>query len=76
MADTWRIDPSGVRQSTQLTSSGTGFINVWTVPYTITSGPARGISGTVQIPEDLYSAVEVAKAVQSAVDAHTDVASL
>jgi hypothetical protein len=76
MADQWRIDPSGIRQSTILSNSGTGFVNVWQVPYVITAGPATGVSGIVQVPEGLYNDQEVAKAVQAAVDAHTSVAGL
>lgn len=76
MADTWRIDAAGIRQSTQLSPSSTGFVNVWQVPYTITAGPASGVSGQVMIPEGLYNEANVRAAVQAAVDAHTAVAGL
>lgn len=76
MADTWQIDPSGIRQSTILSNSGTGFVKVWEVPYTITSGVASGVSGVVSVPEGLYNADSVRQAVQAAVDAHTAVAGL
>lgn len=76
MADMWQIDSSGIRQSTILSNAGTGFVNVWEVPYVITSGPATGVSGTVSVPEGLYNADNVRQAVQAAVDAHTSVAGL
>lgn len=76
MADTWNIDPTGIRQNTILSSSGAGFVNVWEVPYVITSGPASGVTGKVEVPEGLYNADNVARTVQDAVDAHTAVAGL
>lgn len=76
MADTWQVDPTGIRQSTQLSTAGAGFVNVWEVPYVITSGPATGVTGHVSIPENLYNADNVRQAVQNAVDAHTSIASL
>lgn len=76
MADTWTIDSTGIRQSTKLASHGTGFLDVWEVPYEITSGPARGVAGVVNVPASMYNAENVARIVQAAVDAHTEVAAL
>ena len=76
MADTWAIDTAGIRQSTQLSNTSTGFVDVWIVPYQITSGPAAGVTGTVMVPAGLYGPDAVRTAVQAAVDAHAAVASL
>lgn len=76
MADTWVVDNTGIRQSTKLSTHGTGFTDVWEVPYRITSGPAQGVSGVVSVPADLYNAENVARVIQAAVDAHTEVAAL
>lgn len=76
MAKDFTIDPTGIRQSTQLSTHGTGFTDVWQVPYVITSGPAQGVSGTVNIPASMYDAETVAATVQSAVDSHQAVAAI
>lgn len=76
MADTYSVDAAGIRQSTQLSPTGTGFVDTWIVPYTITSGPAAGVMGTVVIPAQQYNADYVAATIQAAVDAHTAVASI
>lgn len=76
MADTYSVDAAGIRQSTQLSATGTGFVDTWVVPYTITTGPARGVTGTVVIPAAMYNADNVAATIQAAVDAHTAVASI
>ena len=76
MADTFIVDSTGIRQSTKLSNSGTGFLDVWEVPYEITSGAATGVHGVVSVPASMYNAVNVARVIQAAVDAHNEVAGI
>lgn len=63
MADTagvsWKV--TGQRLTSQLTNAGNGFQDVWEVTYQITSGPAMGHVGQVNVPAAQYSP-EVVKA--------------
>jgi hypothetical protein len=62
---TWSI--TGQRLDTELSDTGTGFTTVWRVSYKVTSGPATGTTGYVNIPADQHNADTVAKAINAAV---------
>lgn len=76
MADSWTIAPQGQRQAIELNPGGTGFQTVWEVTYLITAGAAQGQTGSVRIPEPLYSPETVRATVQAAVDRATAIAAL
>jgi hypothetical protein len=76
MAETWRVVAGGQRQSTHLNPAGTGFTEIWEVPYEVHSGPAAGVRGIVRIPADAYSAEAVKAAIDEAVTAHHNVSDL
>lgn len=40
----------GQRQTMNINPAGTGFTNDWDVTYTVTDGPAKGMTATVSIP--------------------------
>jgi hypothetical protein len=61
------------RLDTEISDTGTGFIKVWEVPYTITKGPAQGTKGVVRIPADEYSADSVHATIGQAVGIHQQV---
>lgn len=72
----WHIVPGGQRLTTQLTSAGNGFMDVWEVPYMVDSGPAVGTSGTVRVPATQYNAEVVKAAIDAQVTHLHNVASL
>ena len=76
MAEGWVIVPQGQRLSTELSPAGTGFRDVWEVTYEVTQGPAKGTTGMVRIPTDLYSPEAVQEAVEAAVEHLNGVAGL
>jgi hypothetical protein len=61
----WTI--TGQRLDTELSDTGTGFTPVWRVSYKVTSGPATGTTGYINVPADQHNADTVAKAVSAAV---------
>lgn len=65
MADKWRV----ISQSLQndLSDSGVGFVPVWQVTYEVTSGPATGTRGKVNVPAAQFNADTVKSAVDAAV---------
>ena len=63
-------------QSTEISPAGNGFINVWNITYKVTSGPATGTLGTVQVPEDQHNATDVKAAIEAKIGALSDIASL
>lgn len=70
----WTV--TGQRLDTELSDSGTGFTTVWRVSYKVTSGPATGTTGYVNIPADQHNADTVARAINAAVYHLDKVASL
>lgn len=76
MADSYVVVPQGQRLSTELSPAGTGFRDVWEVTYEVTEGPAKGTTGTVKIPADLYNAETVHEAIDAAVQSLNAVAGL
>ena len=63
-------------QSTEINPAGNGFIPVWNITYKVTSGPATGTSGTVQVTEDQHNSVSVKAAIEAKIKALSDIASL
>jgi hypothetical protein len=72
----YHIVQNGQRLTTQLTSTGTGFQDVWEVTYQIDSGPAAGTIGTVRIPASQYNAEVVQAAVEAQLTHMHNIASL
>lgn len=72
----WHVVQGGQRLTTQLTQAGTGFIDVWEVPYMVDSGPAAGTTGTVRVPAAQYNADVVKAAIDAQVIHLHKVASL
>ena len=64
-----------ITQTTTLKPGGGGIIDVYNVPYTITSGPAAGHSGSVTIAASQFNPVTVREAIDAQVGAVHDVAS-
>lgn len=71
---TWTV--TAQRLDTELSDSGTGFVPVWRVSYKVTSGPAIGTTGYVNIPADQYNADTVKATIDAAVTHLHNVASL
>jgi hypothetical protein len=65
MADKWTV--LGQNLTTQISDTGTGFDTVWEVTYQVTSGPANGTKGKVNIPASQYNAATVKSAIDAAV---------
>lgn len=72
----WHIIQGGQRLTSQLTSAGNGFIDVWEVPYQVDNGPAAGTVGTVRVPASQYNADVVKAAIDAQVIHVHKVASL
>ncbi len=72
----WHIVPGGQRLTTQLSSAGTGFTDIWEVTYQIDSGPAAGTQGQVNIPASQYNAETVKATINSQVTHQHNIASL
>lgn len=48
----WHVLSDEITQSTELKRSGTGLVDMYTIPYVIDSGPATGHSGSVKVAVD------------------------
>lgn len=48
----WHVLSDEITQSTELKKSGTGLVDMYTIPYVIDSGPAAGHTGSVKTPVD------------------------
>lgn len=72
----WHVVANEQRLTTQLTSTGNGFRDIWEVPYIIDSGPAAGLAGVARIPADQYTPDVVQATINALVVAHHGVASL
>lgn len=72
----WHVVQNGQRLTTELSQVGTGFRDVWEVPYVIDSGPARGTTGKVNIPADQYNAETVQATINAIVVHNHNVAAL
>lgn len=76
MADMWSILPQGQTQTTVLGPGGVGFQQVWEVRYQITSGPAQGTTGVVNIPVEFYTPDYVKSRIDADVENISSVAGL
>lgn len=65
MADMWHV--TGQNLDTEISDTGTGFEPVWSVSYTVDTGPAKGTNGKVTIPVRLFNADAVKSAIDEAV---------
>lgn len=74
MSDTYKILTQ--RQNTVINPQGNNFMNVWEVTYQVTSGPARGVTGTVEIPESDHNAKYVGDAIETQITNLAEVHSL
>lgn len=74
MADNYTI--TSQKQDVRINPAGTGFENVWEVTYKVTSGPSRGTSATVTVPEEDHNAGYVKKAIEDKIAALDEVANL
>lgn len=74
MAQTWTV--TSQRLDTELSDSGTGFVPVWRVSYSVNSGAAAGTTGYVNIPASQYNADTVKAAIDAQVTHLHNVASL
>lgn len=52
---------------TELNPTGQGFHTVWQVRYQVTSGPAQGTQGHVNVPADQFNRDTVKAAIDAAV---------
>lgn len=48
----WHVLSDEITQSTELRKSGTGLVDMYTIPYVIDSGPATGHTGSVKVAVD------------------------
>ncbi len=65
----WHVVADEQKLASQISTTGTGFRDIWEVPYVIDSGPAAGLTGTVRVPADQYSA-DVVQATINAIVQH------
>ncbi len=75
-AATWQVNGAAIHQTTTLGPGGQGIITVYVVPYVITSGPASGAGGTVEIAPAQYNPADVTAAINAIVNATHSVAGL
>lgn len=73
---TWHVVQAGQRLTSQISTAGTGFADVWEVPYMIDSGPAAGTEGVVRIPVSQYNAETVKATIAAIVKHNHDIAAL
>jgi len=66
----------GQRQVTNINPMGTGFSHDWEVTYKVTSGPAKGSTSTVTIPQEDHNADYVDGAIREQMSNLHGVASL
>lgn len=48
----WHVLADEITQSTELKKSGTGLVDMYTIPFIIDSGPATGHTGSVKVAVD------------------------
>lgn len=64
-APAWHVLSDEISQSTELKKSGTGLVDMFTIPYVIDSGPATGHTGSVKVPVDNAGPDVVAAAINA-----------
>lgn len=63
----WHVLGNQIREEDTLPASGPGLVHVHVVPYMIDSGPAKGQTGEVRVPDEDY----VPATVESMINAKT-----
>lgn len=74
MAANWKI--LSQTQAPEISPTGTGFEDMWTIKYQVTAGPSKGTIGQVQVPEEDHNADFVSDAINAKVADLDAVASL
>jgi hypothetical protein len=72
----WKVLGDQITQTTTLKAGGGGLVDVYVIPYQITSGPASGHYGSVQIAASAFNPANVSAAIAAQVAAVHDVADL
>jgi hypothetical protein len=72
----WHVLSDEITQSTELKRSGTGLVDMYTIPYVIDSGPAAGHTGSVKTPVDNAGPDVVAALINAATSTVHSVAGL
>lgn len=62
----WHVVSDEITQSTELRKTGTGLVDMYTIPYVIDSGPATGHTGSVKVAVDNASPDVVAAMINAA----------
>lgn len=62
----WHVLSDEITQSTELKKSGTGLVDMYTIPYVIDSGPAAGHTGMVKVAVDNATTDVVAAMINAA----------
>lgn len=62
----WHVLSDEITQSTELKKSGTGLVDMYTIPYVIDSGPATGHTGSVKVAVDNATPDVVSNLINSA----------
>jgi hypothetical protein len=62
----WHVLSDEISQSTELKTSGTGLIDMYTIPYVIDSGPATGHTGSIKVAVDRATPDVVAEMINNA----------
>lgn len=65
-APAWHVLSDEITQSTELKKSGTGLVDMYTIPYVIDSGPATGHTGSVKVAVDNATPDVVANLINAA----------
>jgi hypothetical protein len=74
MANTYKIISQS--QTQEINPSGTGFMEMWSIGFKITSGPASGTNGTVLVTTEDHNVSAVKAAVDAKVADLSEIASL
>jgi hypothetical protein len=74
VADNYVI--TGQRPDMQISDTGVGFQDVWHVSYRVTSGPSKGTSGTITVPESDHNAKYINQTIADKIKTLDEVASL
>lgn len=64
----WHVLSDEITQSTELRKSGTGLVDMYTIPYVVDSGPATGHTGAVKVAVDNAGPDVVAAAINAQVN--------
>jgi hypothetical protein len=74
MPDTYKI--LSQKQDMVINPAGTNFDDIWEITYQVTSGAAKGTTGSVKVPESDHNATFVDSAIKAKMSDLGDIASL